>query len=84
MAAGRPVIATAHGGPVEIVDAGRTGILVEPRNPHAMAEAIVRLAADPDRASDMGRAGRDRVLALYGIDRTVERLQVLYEEVLAD
>jgi glycosyltransferase involved in cell wall biosynthesis len=84
MASGRPVIATAHGGPVEIVDAGRTGILVEPRNPQAMAEAIVQLAADPDRAGDLGRAGRDRVLALYGIDRTVERLQVLYEEVLAD
>jgi glycosyltransferase involved in cell wall biosynthesis len=81
MASARPVIATAHGGPLEIVRDGETGVLVEPRNPGAMASAIVALVDDPARASAMGRAGRERVIAEYDIDRTVEQLQVLYGEV---
>lgn len=81
MASARPVIATAHGGPLEIVRDGETGVLVEPRNPAAMASAIVALVDDPARASAMGRAGRERVTAEYDIDRTVEQLQVLYGEV---
>ena len=81
MASARPVVATAHGGPLEIVRDGETGVLVEPRNHAAMASAIVALVDDPARASAMGRAGRERVTAEYDIDRTVERLQVLYGEV---
>lgn len=81
MASARPVIATAHGGPLEIVRDGETGVLVEPRNPAGMASAIVALVDDPARASAMGRAGRERVTATYDIDRTVEQLQVLYGQV---
>lgn len=78
MASGRPVIATAHGGPVEILAAGDTGLLVEPRHPDALAAAILDLADDPARAAAMGRAGRDRAVSRYGIDRTLQQLQVLY------
>jgi len=83
MASARPVIATAHGGPVEIVVDGSTGLLVEPRSPQALAAAMLALAADPERARTMGEAGRARVIERYGIDRTAARIQVLYEEVLA-
>lgn len=81
MASGRPVIATAHGGPLEIVADGETGLLIEPRNPDALANAIVNLADDPARAAAMGRAGRDRAVSRYGIDRTLQQLQLLYGQV---
>jgi glycosyltransferase involved in cell wall biosynthesis len=82
MASSRPVIATAQGGPLEIVLDGTTGLLVEPRNPGAMAGAMLALADDPSRARAMGAAGRARVEAEYAIARTVARLQLLYDEVL--
>lgn len=83
MASARPVVATAHGGPLEIVADGQTGMLVEPGSPEAMATAIAALIADPARARAMGEAGRARAVSTYGIERTVARLQLLYDEVLA-
>ena len=55
MALGKPVIATAAGGPLEIVVSGRTGVLVRPSSPDAMAEAILKLAADPQLCQRMGK-----------------------------
>ena len=80
MAAGVATIATAHGGPAEIVVDGETGTLVPPRDPQAMATAIGDLLADPDRARAMGRAGRDRVERFFDLRRTVERIQAVYDE----
>ncbi len=56
-----PVIATAVGGPPEILTDGREGLLVAPRDPGAWAQAIGVLAADPERRHAMGAAGRRRV-----------------------
>ena len=84
MASSRPVIATAQGGPLEIVVDGTTGVLVEPRNPEAMARAMVALVDDAPRGRMMGAAGRERVETEFAIERTVERLQLLYDEVLAN
>jgi len=84
MASARPVIATAQGGPLEIVRDGETGLLVAPREPATMAAAMLALAGDPVKAATMGNAGRARVVAAYGIDRTVAQLQVLYDQVLND
>ncbi|MDQ3170660.1 MAG: glycosyltransferase [Acidobacteriota bacterium] len=83
MASARPVIATAQGGPLEIVVDGVTGLLVAPRDPAVMAEAMIALADDPARARAMGDAGRRRAVADYSIERTVARLQLLYDEVLS-
>lgn len=83
MASGKPVVATAQGGPLEIVRDRETGLLVTPRDPSAMAAGIVDLLSDPARAVAYGRAGRARVEAHYDISRTVERLQLLYDEVIA-
>ncbi|MDQ3168785.1 MAG: glycosyltransferase family 4 protein [Acidobacteriota bacterium] len=82
MASARPVIATAQGGPLEIVVDGATGLLVAPRDPAVMAQAMIALADDPARARAMGDAGRQRAAADYSIERTVARLQLLYDEVL--
>ena len=82
MASARPVIATAQGGPLEIVVDGATGLLVPPRDPAVMAKAMIALEDDPARARALGAAGRERVVAEYSIERTVTRLQLLYDEVL--
>ncbi len=65
MALGLPVVATAAGGPLEIVETGVTGLLVPPGDPAAMSAALGRLLADPAAAAAMGGAGRDRFAARY-------------------
>ena len=81
MASGVPVIATAHGGPVEILAGGNAGVLVEPRQPAAIARAIVSLIDDPAARASLGDTGRRHVAATYGIDATIARLQRVYEEI---
>ncbi|MGC8539907.1 MAG: glycosyltransferase family 4 protein, partial [Phycisphaerae bacterium] len=60
MALGKPVIAAAAGGPLEIVADGETGLLFEPGNAESLAQAIKRLLADPELRQRMGEAGRKR------------------------
>jgi D-inositol-3-phosphate glycosyltransferase len=69
MACGVPVVAAAVGGLVDTVVDGRTGVLVPPREPEAVAAAVAGLLADPVRARAFGRAGVKRVLGRYGWDR---------------
>src|SRR5207247_8999368 len=78
MAAGVPVVATTVGGNPEVVQDGRTGLLVPPRDPHALANAIGRLLQDPDLASRCGRAGRQRVAEHFSIDQMVSKTERLY------
>jgi colanic acid/amylovoran biosynthesis glycosyltransferase len=60
MAAGAPVVASRHGGIVEAVEHGRTGLLVPPGDSHALAEALHLLAQDPQTRKRMGEAARQR------------------------
>jgi glycosyltransferase involved in cell wall biosynthesis len=57
MALGRPVIAADVGGNAELIKHGETGYLLPPGDGHALARAMAELAADPDRAREMGAAG---------------------------
>ncbi|QNP62250.1 glycosyltransferase family 4 protein [Streptomyces genisteinicus] len=61
MASGVPVIAPAAGGPLDLVDHGRTGLLTPPRSAGAVRDAVTALAADPARRTAFGRAGRAAV-----------------------
>jgi glycosyltransferase involved in cell wall biosynthesis len=65
MAAGLPVVSTQLTGIPELVDSGRTGILVPPANAVALADALEELSGDADLRGRMGAAGRERVLRLY-------------------
>jgi glycosyltransferase involved in cell wall biosynthesis len=77
---GRPAIVSDIGGQPELV-AGGAGLAVEPRDPRALAEAIKCVWQDRALASEMGRVGRERLLASYTLDRHVTALESIYEEV---
>jgi len=78
----RPVIASAVGGLPEIIDDGRTGLVVPSADAETLADAIVELASDLGRARAMGAAGRERALAEFTPDRCVERTEELYVRAL--
>jgi sugar transferase (PEP-CTERM/EpsH1 system associated) len=82
MASGLPVVATDVGGNAELVEAGRTGLVVAPMNDEAMAGAIARLALDPAAAAAMGRAGRVRAVGQFSLQAMVARYQGIYDQQL--
>jgi glycosyltransferase involved in cell wall biosynthesis len=79
----RPVIAASIGGLGELVDDGVTGLLVEPVSAEALAEAILQLSRDLDRAAEMGSAGRRRALARFLQRRCTDRTEILYRAALS-
>jgi len=84
MACGRPVVATAVNGTPEAVADGETGLLIPANAPAALADSVVSLLRDPERAERMGAAGRARVEAGYTLRRFVERTEDLYESLMAE
>ena len=84
MASGLPCITTEVGtGTSWVVQDGVTGLVVVPRDPQALADAIRNLLDDPKRRAAMGRAGRARVEAEFTLERMIARVQAVYEEALA-
>ena len=80
MACELPVVTTRIMGIPELVEDGRTGLLVAPGRADALAEALGRLAADAGLRESLGRAGRDKVVREYALDVQVRRLGALYRE----
>ncbi len=78
MAAGLPVVACAVGGLLDLVESGRTGLLVKPDAPAAMACAIEELLAFPERAAAIGAAAREQIQRRYSFDRMVASFEQLY------
>ena len=76
----KPVVATAAPGTTEVVEDGRTGLLVPLKNPPALTQAIRRVIEDPELARALGQGGRERVEAEFGVERMVERFATLYEQ----
>jgi len=82
MSLGCPVVATRAGGIPEIVESGVDGVLVEPRNPKALADAIVALLRQPEERARLARAGKDKVAREFTADAMVEGTVKVYLEVL--
>jgi len=82
MALGKPVVATAMGGPLEIVVSGETGVLVPPSAPGELADAIRRLLADPAARAAMGRNGRRRFEERFTAARAARETLLVYKRVL--
>jgi L-malate glycosyltransferase len=77
-----PVLATRVGGPAEIIDHGVEGRLLDPADPQAWAQAVVEIAADPERARAMGRAGRARAERDFSVIHHVTEVVRLYRALL--
>ncbi len=80
MALGKAVVATQAGGPLEIVVPGKTGLLVTPAAPHALAQAILQLLRDPDLRSAMGHQGQARYVAKFTAARMAQQTLAVYRE----
>jgi glycosyltransferase involved in cell wall biosynthesis len=82
MAMGVPIVATANGGPAELVTDGREGRVLEPGSPFAWATVVRELLHDPDQRRAMGARGRERAVRDFSIAGHVAQVMALYEEVL--
>ena len=80
MAMEKPVVVTDVGAVREQVFDGKTGIIVPPKEPRAMAEAVIYLFEHPEERSKMGGEGRKRVEKMFSLDRCVEEHRGLYEK----
>jgi glycosyltransferase involved in cell wall biosynthesis len=83
-AAGMPIVATAVGGNREVVLDGKTGFVVPPRDPNALAEAMLKLAALPiaERRA-LGQRGREHIQTHYALPRIVDLWEELYQGLVA-
>ena len=72
-----PVVATDVGGIREVVETGVTGMLVQQRNPAALADAILELASDREKALEMAERGKQRVAEFYDTARNARQFYTL-------
>ncbi|RPF38095.1 glycosyltransferase family 4 protein [Streptomyces sp. TLI_185] len=82
MASGRPVVATAVDGVVDVVTHGSTGLLAEPRDPQGLAARVVWLLDHPQDAARMGEQARDLVRTLFAPKRMCTVLDEIYSSLL--
>ena len=82
MALSKPVVASRAGGPLDIVEDGVTGRLVEPGNATDLATAMVDLMANPDIRNAFGQSGRSRFLELFTASRLAEATRAAYHKAL--
>ena len=82
MAAGKPVVVTRSGGPQEIVEDGRTGILVPPADPQALAVKICDLLGNPELAATLSQNARADVQDKFSLMKMVSEYEALYERCL--
>jgi len=82
MLLGLPIVATRAGGVRDIVVEGETGLLAEPRQSAALADAIVRMMRDGELRARLAAAGRHRVRERFTIERTLELTLAAYQEII--
>jgi glycosyltransferase involved in cell wall biosynthesis len=83
MAAGVPVVTTAVNGLADVVEDGRTGLVVAERDPEALAVALKRLLADPDLAGRLAHHARLAVAEGFSLTASVTRLRSLFDRYAA-
>lgn len=82
MLSGLPVVATDVGSVTEAVVPAETGWIVEAEDPRALADAMIDLLSDMDRAAAMGTRGREIAMERFTIESTIESYMDMYEQVL--
>ena len=82
MTLGTPVLTPRSGGHTEILDDSRTGMLVAPDDANAFAAAAANLLADRARAVSMAERAKQDALSRFSVERHVEQICAIYDEVL--
>jgi len=73
-----PVVATSVGGIPEIIQDGVSGLLVQPKDPQGLSEAILKILRNPDLAAKLAQASQERVCSEFGFKAVLSRLESLY------
>ena len=81
-AAGKPVVASAHGGPLEIIQHGQNGLLFEPNDPGDLTRQLAFLLDHKEQREVMGKVGRRTVLQRFDVQRSVHQIQSICESVI--
>lgn len=84
LALARPVVATDVGGVGEIIQDRVHGLLVPPRDPEALAQAILWMLQNKKEAQEMANRGRRRVEKYFTLDRMIEETEKLYDELIQE
>ena len=82
MVLAKPVVATKVGGIVDVVEDGKTGFLVPPKNPKALAEAMIRLLSDERLRKIMGKEARKRIDTRFSAQAMVSKIEEVYQELI--
>ncbi len=82
MAMEKPVISTNRGGPTEIVEDGVTGVLLPPKNPEVIAQAVIELTSKKKKSEEMGRRGRKEVRRRFNTDTYIAKMLNIYKKIL--
>ncbi len=83
-AVGTPVVATKQGGVLDIIDHEKNGLLVTPGDTKEMAEAMRRIAQDPEKAGEYAKNLKQKVQAEFSVDQMTDKTLKVYEEVMAE
>jgi glycosyltransferase involved in cell wall biosynthesis len=83
MALGKPIVASRVGGIPEVVQHGKTGLLVKPADVEALCHGLLTLCHDPATCRQMGEEAKKRVVEYFSVERMLEQLYRLYDGVLA-
>ncbi|MBA7597473.1 D-inositol-3-phosphate glycosyltransferase [subsurface metagenome] len=84
LAMGKPVVATDVGGVREIIQDRVHGLLVPPRDPGALAQAILWMLKNKKEAQEMAKRGKERVEKYFTVDRMIEETEKLYDELIQE
>jgi glycosyltransferase involved in cell wall biosynthesis/GT2 family glycosyltransferase len=82
MACGKPVIATSVGGTPEIIESGKSGILVPPENSSALLKVIIEALEDKEKLNSLAQAGKKRIEEDFSIEKCTNNIEALYKEIL--
>lgn len=82
MAAGCPTVYTTRGSGPELIQEGKTGLLVDPASPDEISGAILRLLLNGDLAARLGRAGRRHIAENFSLDTLIQKNEAFYDECL--
>jgi glycosyltransferase involved in cell wall biosynthesis len=83
MSAGRGIVGSQAGGMLDMLDGGKVGKLVPPREPIKIAEAVIELLADPTKRMELGEMARHRILTVYNQANICQMQEASYQRAIA-